>query len=423
MLYDLSLAWRNITTRKIQTGLTILVVSLALGLFVTIAVLGDGIRQGVITASDPFGVLVIGPKGSAQQLVLSSVLLQGMPEGTIPLEVAEALTADGRVQTVVPLAMGDNVGGARVIGTDASFFSLTASFGEPPVFRLALGEPFAHDYEAVLGATAAQQLGLQIGDQFLTSHGVERTFEPDEHGQPHTVVGILEPTSSPYDRAIFVNLASVWSVHDDDLDELAVGIPRPDEHEDEAHELGPTAVEGRITAALVQPVNQAVVQPLWQEIQRSAEAQAAFPGRELGGLFDQLRQGERVLTAVGYLTAGMAALTVLLALYSATAVQEQSFAIMRSLGASRLNLVRLVIFEALLITLLGALLGRLLGYLLAGIIAETLAVQTAVPIPVRLLPELEPFLWLMPLGLALVAGLYPAVMAYRVNVVEKLFPS
>ncbi len=446
MLYDLSLAWRNVTTRKIQTSLTILVVSLAIALFVTIAVLGDGIRQGVITASDPFGVLVIGPKGSAQQLVLSTVLLQGMPEGTIPIEIAEALAADGRVQTVVPLAMGDNVGGARVIGTDESFFSLTSGFGEPPAFRLAQGERFAHDYEAVLGATTAQQLGLTIGDQFVTSHGVERTFEPDEHGQPHTVVGILEPTNSPYDRAVFVNLASVWSVHNDELDELSA--PHSDEHEDEhdghdedeehgdeehedeehghdehEHELGPTAVDGRITAALVQPINQAVVQPLWQEIQSGAEAQAAFPGRELGGLFDQLRQGERILTAVGYLTAGMAALTVLLALYSATAVQEQSFAIMRSLGASRLNLVRLVIFEALLITLLGALLGRLLGYLLAGIIAETLAVQSAVPIPVRLLPDLEPFLWLMPLMMAFIAGLYPAVMAYRVDVVEKLFPS
>ncbi|MCA9982488.1 MAG: hypothetical protein KDD89_16720, partial [Anaerolineales bacterium] len=75
MLYDLSLAWRNITTRKIQTSITVLVVGLAIGLFVTISVLGDGIRRGIITASDPFGVLVIGPKGSAQQLVLSTILL------------------------------------------------------------------------------------------------------------------------------------------------------------------------------------------------------------------------------------------------------------------------------------------------------------------------------------------------------------
>jgi hypothetical protein len=39
------------------------------------------------------------------------------------------------------------------------------------------------------------------------------------------------------------------------------------------------------------------------------------------------------------------------------------------------------------------------------------------------LPELEPFLWLLPILLGLLAGLVPALMAYRVDVVEKLFPT
>lgn len=427
MLYDLSLAWRNITTRKVQTSITVLVVGLAIGLFVAISVLGDGIRRGIITASDPFGVLVIGPSGSAQQLVLSTILLQGVPQGTIPIEIAEALVDDERVETVIPVAMGDNVGGARVIGTDEVFFTLRAEPDEPPTFQLTEGRLFAADFEAVLGSTAAQELGLTLGDQFFTSHGIERTFEPEEHGAPHTVVGILAQTNSPYDRALFVNLDSVWQVHDNDLDELVGGLPQPDEHDDEhgdeAHDDGPTAVEGRITAALVKPTNYGVTQAIWQDFQNNPEAQAAYPGRELGGLFDQLRQGEQVLTAVGYLAAGMAALTVLLAIYSATAVQEQMFAIMRSLGASRLSLVRLVMFEAVLVTLLGSWLGRLVGYLLAGVVANSLTTQSAVPVPVRLMPELEPFLWLLPLVLGVLAGLYPAVLAYRVDVVEKLFPN
>jgi putative ABC transport system permease protein len=464
MWYDFSLAWRNITSRKIQSLITILVVSLAFGLLVSIAVLADGIRQGVLAASDPFGVLVIGPPGSAQQLILSNVLLQGVPQGTIPVSIAEALAEDERVASVVPLAMGDNVGGARVIGTTEAFFALPRnSDTSTPAFSLAEGRLFSAPYEAVLGARVAQELGLRLGDYFVPSHGLEQTFEPNEHGNPHQVVGILAPSHTPFDHAILVSVASVWAVHGgaidadhahEDEDDHAHKDEDDHAHEDEdadhahededdhahededdhAHEdedahaghdhaPGEVAVPGQLTAVFVVPTNQAVVTPLWQEFLRRNDAQAAFPGRELGGLFDQLRQAERLLTAVGYLAAGMATLTMLLAMYSATAVQAQQFAILRGLGASRLNLVRLVLFETLLLSLLGALLGRLLGYVAAGVIASNLAGNTAVGIPIRFLPELEPLLWLLPLVLALAAGLYPAIMAYRVDVVAKLFPN
>ncbi|MBK8430561.1 MAG: hypothetical protein IPL28_04430 [Chloroflexi bacterium] len=94
--------------------------------------MGDAIRQGVIRASDPFGVLVVGAKGSGQQLVLSSILLQGQPVGNISYAIFEELAADERVQTAVPLAFGDNIGGARIIGTNNSFFALTGHAASHP---------------------------------------------------------------------------------------------------------------------------------------------------------------------------------------------------------------------------------------------------------------------------------------------------
>jgi ABC-type lipoprotein release transport system permease subunit len=39
------------------------------------------------------------------------------------------------------------------------------------------------------------------------------------------------------------------------------------------------------------------------------------------------------------------------------------------------------------------------------------------------LGNIEPVLWLAPLILGILAGLLPAWQAYRVNVIEKLFPS
>ncbi|MBK8430560.1 MAG: FtsX-like permease family protein [Chloroflexi bacterium] len=280
---------------------------------------------------------------------------------------------------------------------------------------LADGRLLEQEFEAVLGATAAAQLGLGLGQTFLSSHGVELGFEPDEHDDPFTVVGILQPTGTPYDAAVFTTVESIWLVHDEHDGEEAV-----DEH---GHEEDGTAVSDQVTAVLVKPINPSVATSIWQEFYVGTEAQAAFPGQELGGLFDQLRQAERVLTAVGYLAAVMAGLTIFLALYSATIAQEQGFAVMRSLGANRSAILQMVLWEALLVAVLGGVLGRVVGYSTAALIAENIAAQSAVPVLVRFQLSLEPFLWLLPLALAAVGGLYPALLAYRVNVIEKLFPS
>ncbi len=419
MIYDLQLAWRNVRARPVHTAITVAVVALAVALVVAVALLGDGVRRGIVQASDPFGVLVVGTKGSAQQLVLSTILLQDEPVGNMPLAVYERLRTDERVALAVPLAMSDNVEGARIIGTNGDFFTLQPSTNAAPTFQLAEGQLFAAEFEAVVGSAAASRLSLRIGDTFAPQHGVERGLPSDNHDAEHRVVGILQPTNSPYDNAVFTSLESVWHVHEEmegeqALDQAALpslnDAPAPEVHD-------------QITAVLVKPRGFVEANQIWRDLRIGTEAQAAFPGQELGALFDLLGQAQRVLNTVGYLAAGMATLTVLLALYSATLAREQSIAVMRSLGASRSTVLRIILAEALLMTLVGTIVGRVLGYVAASAIAHTLTAQRGVPIPISVLPALEPWLWLVPLAIGLVAGLFPALMAYRVNVVEKLFPA
>jgi putative ABC transport system permease protein len=162
---------------------------------------------------------------------------------------------------------------------------------------------------------------------------------------------------------------------------------------------------------------------IWREFYTGAEAQAVFPGRELGSLFDLLNQGQEILIVVGYLAAIMAALTLFLAIYSATEARQQLLAILRGVGAGRQTVVLVVLIEAILIALLGALAGRLLGYATASLIAGEITRRSAIPVAVDYLGSLEAVLWLAPITLGILAGLLPAWQAYRVNVVEKLFPS
>jgi putative ABC transport system permease protein len=410
-MFDLALSLRTLRARPLQALIPSLIVGLAVALSVAVFALGDGVRQGIIRASDPFGVLVVGAKGDAQQLVLNTLLLQGLPVGNIPSAVFERLRGDPRVRLAVPLATGDNLGGAPIIGTDATFFELRTRVNAPPAFQIAQGALFDADFEAVLGSVAAAQLGLNVGDTFRGSHGLGAALASDLHEEAYTVVGILAPSSTPFDRAVFTTVNTVWEVHANM------------ETQNATFAAGEVGTVDNVTAILVAPVGFVEQNQLWQEFYVGTEAQAAFPGQELAGLFDLLSQGERILSIVGYLVLGIAALTVFLAMYNLTLNRQQEIAIIRSMGGSRASVFRMIITETLIITLLGALVGRVIGYVAAFVIGAALTNNSAIPIPIRFLPALEPLLWALPVIVGIAAGLLPAIRAYQVDVIENLFPT
>lgn len=189
------------------------------------------------------------------------------------------------------------MGGARIIGTDASIFQLRPSQNDPPSFVLAEGNSFAAPFELVLGAKAAAELGLAIGDQFYSQHGVEVGLESDHHDMPHLVVGILAPSNTAYDSAVFTPLESVWLVHEDhdDHDEEAYDHHEEQTSDDlELFDFSTPSASEQITAVLVKPTGFGEANELWRDLRLGSEAQAAFPGQELGNLFDLLNQGQQI---------------------------------------------------------------------------------------------------------------------------------
>jgi putative ABC transport system permease protein len=303
------------------------------------------------------------------------------------------------------LAFGDNVSGARLIGTEPSFMELSPGPGAPPSFRIDRGRMWAADHELVLGSRAAAETGLSLGDIVQPGHGVEPGLDADIHDVPHTVVGILAPSGTAFDGAVLTSLQSVIAVHED--------------HEEEPHAEEPHA-EHAITAVLVRPVGFGEANSLWQEAYAGTEVQAAFPGQELGGVFDLLDQAQELLILVGYLASIMAALTLFLAVYAAGATRDRLLAIMRALGARRTTVFRVVMVEALIVALLGAIVGRVIGTVVALAVAGRVTGDSSIPVEIAWLPSLEPWLWLLPVGLGLLAGLVPALRAYRADVLSRL---
>jgi putative ABC transport system permease protein len=244
-------------------------------------------------------------------------------------------------------------------------------------------------------------------------------------------VGVLERSGTAFDDAVFTTVASVVEIHAEE--EPTAGAATDDgtgEHDEgEVHEHDESEVQEHehsddaVTAILVRPTGFGEANQIWQEFYVGTEAQAVFPGAELGGIFDLLDQAQELLLAVGWLAALMAAMTLFLAVFSAGVARERLLAIMRALGASRWHVSRVVLFEAVIIAFAGAIVGRVIGYTAALVLADQIALDSAVPVSIGYLPGLEPWLWVLPLGVGLIAGAIPAWQAYRANVLERLYPS
>ena len=372
--------------------------------------------------------LVVGAKGSPLQLVLSSVYHIDVPTGNIPLGELERLRDDPGVAQVVPLALGDNFQGFRIVGSDDRLLPLYGA-------RVAQGRSFARPAEAVLGAEVARRTGARLGQKFIGSHGLV-TGEEDGQGHDHApfeTVGILAPSGTVLDRLILTSVESVWDVHGiehedhdeagHDHDEKHVGhdhdaeSAQHDEHHEDAAMPG---FEPEITALLVRYRNASAAMRLPSQINRQSALQAAAPAAEaarLLGLFGSIIEGARLF---GWLLALSAGLSLFVALWNATRAREGDLALLRVMGARPSTVFGTILIEGLLIAAIGALGGIAAAHGLIALASASFPTLDELGLSaMRFLPG-EGVILIAALAIGLVAALIPAIRIFRVDLATTL---
>ncbi|MDR2391285.1 MAG: ABC transporter permease, partial [Planctomycetota bacterium] len=311
MTIHLKTAWRNILYSRRQTIAVSLLALFAMALMSIASFLGRNLREGLTAAVEPFDMLV--GRGGSYQMVLNTVFLQDYPAGNIPYRLVGELNGDPRIRRAIPLAFGDNHRGYRIVGTDVSIFShFAANADRGPWLRFVRGAPFSPgSREAVVGSGTAADLGLKIGDSLVSSHG----FVPggEEHEQtPYVVSGILASCRGPYDRAIFVDIRSIWEAHGlhgdhDGETEKISGRDDGDGHPEE-NEAAPNDEGGReVTAIMVKPAGFAGAYQLYAEFNSRRDADLVFPAQVVVRLLSILGQADWLLQAIGYAAGAIAA--------------------------------------------------------------------------------------------------------------------
>jgi putative ABC transport system permease protein len=390
-----TVALRYLQDRLVTTALTGVSIALGVSLVIASVLLTRGIKETFIEGTTDYS-LVVGAKGSPTQLVLNVVFRMDSPTPNISLPTYTDLAGDPRVEVAVPVAMGDAFQGFRYVATTPAYFA--AWPWRRKIFTMAAGRLFRDDptgspsYEATLGAEAARRTGLRIGDRF---------YEGEEMAEyPLTVVGILRFTRSADDRAIFLSLPSYWG-----MNEIARNL-----------QIKP------LTAVLVRPKRMSDLPALHRQLNVSPTTQAAFPSTILLNIFNLLGVAEEVLTLILTIVAIVVVLYLFVSMYSTTFERKREIATMRALGARRATILRIVLLESSVITVLGAAAGVLGGHAIAYLGARLLAARVGVVTDPLALGMLEPVVFGSVVLAGTLAGLLPALRAYRMEVAENLAP-
>ena len=456
------IAWRSIQQRALASVLTAFSIGLGVALVVAVLVIHSVLAQSFQRGAGGYD-LIVGAKGSPLQLVLNTVFYLEQPIENIPYDVYESLET-GRhaaaVKTVVPVCMGHAYRGVPVVATVPEMFD-ELTYLDERAYGWAAGRNFEYGgtFEAVAGWYAAREAGLKLGSKFRpvgSSAGVEGGGHED---LPFEIVGILEPTGTPNDRALFVNMEGFFRcpahaagpssikrlLQDPDEREgsAATADDHPDQeaaHEhDDAHQHQPDHEQGHehearhehdhehhreVTALLV--VTEMDEKPklaalLPEVINEGKKAQAVRPVEVIAGLFEGIVGGvQTVLLVLAVLVVVVAGIGVLVSIYNSMSDRRHEIAIMRALGARRGTVMAVILVESILLALGGGALGVLLGHGLIGVLGPTIAERTMVVVHPWEFQLVELILIPGLIVLATIVGYLPAVAAYKTDVARSL---
>jgi putative ABC transport system permease protein len=375
-------------------------ISVAVALGAGLTAQERALRQGSARAAERFD-LVLGAPGSDVSLVLAAVYLQPTDLPLLPGNVFAEVAADPDVDLAAPMAFGDSVNGAPVVGT-------TAEFVEHLAGGLAEGRMFADHFEAVAGAYAP----VSLGDALKPTHGQGEMAEHGGHGgTTYEVVGRMAATGSPWDRAILVPVEAVWELH-----ALPTGHA-PERAEQVGPPFDPAWFPG--TPAILVRADQVWANYALRDRYTRADVMGVFPGTVLAGLHGLLRDVREAMSLMAVITQGLVVGAVLAGLALLVRVFARGLALLRALGAPRRFVLAVVWSYAAALVGLGAALGLAWAGVVAVILSWIVTSRTDVLVMARI-GWTEAQLVMGFHQLALVLALLPAILAGRRPPLEDL---
>ena len=435
----LDYTWRNLTRAQLRLILTVLAVVIGATLIVVMTSIGGGIQRNVLENVRASGGLneilvvstgraptapgaTIAPGGILDQAAIEAIqtlagVVAVLPEQVLVYFPAE-VQADGR--SARALLVGVPADRLATYGFSPAQGSATPEPGQivlgarvpESMFdqqgqRVPLEDPMGQTLKLVARRVTQPPSGPGGGLSGISGQGAPQIQQRD---LPVTVVGTLQPLGTQDDFTIWLNQNDVLDTQE------WVTNRRPD-----------LATEG-YQALRVKTASTDLVRSVQDRI-TAMNLQATSPLSVL----DEVNRGmlilQLLLGAIGLIALIVSGLGIANTMLMATFERTREIGILKAVGATEPQIVRLFLLEASLIGLVGAVLGLVFGWLavqvgntvLLTMLAQQPAAGLLPPAGVLATPGWVPpvvvaFAWLIAAG----AGLYPALRASRLNIATAL---
>ncbi len=359
-----TLVLQNLLRRPIRTLLSVIAVGVEITLILTVVGLSHGMLEDSARRTRGVGADIIVRPSSAQAAM-----------GFSTAEINEKLVAKLASLPQVAMTTGTTVYILQgvlqtVTGIDLESFSRMSGG-----LRYLAGGPFERPYDAIIDDIWARQQKLRVGD---ATQIWNRDFR---------VVGIVEPGKL---SRIFIPLTTMQDLMgwQGKVSQIYVKLRDPNQ-----------------TPAVIADLKKMLP---GYNIFSMEEFTSLFSINNIGGL-------DKFITVIIGLSVVIGFIVVMLSMYTAILERTREIGILKSLGASKLYIVGIVLRETVVLTLLGIGLGILFSFGAAA------AIERNFPILVVSLHR-DWWLWasLIALGGAVLGALYPAIRAARQDPIAAL---
>ena len=197
---DLEYIFYSIKSRSLNSSLSVLLTSFGIMIALLLSQFSNHIKNRLDL--DGKGIdIVVGAKGSPLQLVLSSIYHIDIPNGNIPYKSALEISKNPLIEKAIPLALGDNWKGYRIVGTSYDYLKHFE-------VKIDQGRLWNDEFEMVAGA----DIDVKINQKISGYHGlIDGGGVHNEH--TYKIVGSLKRSGTVVDRLLLTSVNSVLEIH------------------------------------------------------------------------------------------------------------------------------------------------------------------------------------------------------------------
>lgn len=327
-------AWRNIKRRKGQSFLTILITMLSIMIFVMIFVFYTVFSQGISLAEKRLGadILILPNEASTDEYM---TLFTAKPNNMyMPVSVLDDIRKINGIEKASPQFFTQTLNaGCCAVDTETRLigFDIDTDFVLKP-WLVELNIEKLEDNEIIIGSNIPGFLG-------------NRTVIL---GQLFEVVGNMSPTGTGMDDTYFVNIdvAKQLATNSSYMQDMWKNEKPKDLY----------------SAILVKIKSDAVISEVVEQINRAdLNIQVVTTGDVIAGLKRQMFMISSIMILFWLMLLVVTALSLMGRFSSIAQVRKKEIGILRAVGGLRVDVFRLVIYEACILASIGGLIGSILG--------------------------------------------------------------